>query len=75
LALGDQVYVVGGSTPGGPTATIQRFDPRSGVLTPAGKLPGPVADAAAATIGTTSYLAGGIAAKPLTELVAVSPGR
>ena len=74
VALGDQVYVLGGSTPGGPSAPIQRFDPRSGVLNPAGKLPGPVADAAAATIGSTSYLAGGIAAKPLTEIVTVSPG-
>jgi N-acetylneuraminic acid mutarotase len=73
VALGDQVYVLGGSTPGGPTAAIQRFDPRSGVLNPAGKLPGPVADAAAATIGSTSYLAGGIAAKPLTEIVTVTP--
>jgi hypothetical protein len=45
------------------------------VLNPAGRLPGPVADAAAATIGSTSYLAGGIAAKPLTEIVTVTPGR
>jgi hypothetical protein len=75
FALGDQVYVVGGSTPAGPSAAIQRFDPRSSVLTPAGKLPGPVADAAAATIGSTSYLAGGVAAKPLTEIVTVAPAR
>jgi len=75
VALGDQVYVLGGSTPGGPSAAVQRFDPRNGVLNPAGTLPGPVADAAAATIGNASYLAGGIAAKPLTEIVTVSPGR
>jgi hypothetical protein len=75
FVLGDQVYVVGGSTPGGPSAAIQRFDPRTGGLSPAGKLPGPVADPAAATIGSTAYLAGGIAAKPLTGVLTVSPGR
>jgi hypothetical protein len=32
-----------------------------------------VADPAAGTIGSTTYLAGGIAAKPLTEIVTVSP--
>src|SRR5207253_9766786 len=59
VALGDQVYVIGGSTPNGPSAAIQRFDPRTGGLSPAGNLPGPVADPAAGTIGNTSYLAGG----------------
>jgi hypothetical protein len=73
VAVGDQVFVIGGSTPGGPSAAIQRFDPRTGRLTPAGNLPGPVADPAAGTIGSTTYLAGGIAAKPLTEIVTVSP--
>ena len=75
VAFGDQVYVVGGSTPKGPTAAIQRFDPRTGGLSPAGNLPGPVADPAAGTIGSTTYLAGGIAAKPLAQIVAVSPSR
>ena len=79
VAFGDQVYVVGGSTPKGPTAAIQRFDPRTGGLSPAGNLPGPVADPAAATIGGTSYLAGGIAAGPpagpLAQIVTVSPTR
>ncbi len=75
VAVGDQVFVIGGSTPSGPSAAIQRFDPRTGRLTPAGNLPGPVADPAAGTIGNTTYLAGGIAAKPLTEIVTVSPGR
>jgi len=75
VALGDQVFVIGGSTPSGPSAAIQRFDPRTGRLTPAGNLPGPVADPAAGTIGATTYLAGGIAAKPLTEIVTVGPSR
>ena len=75
VAVGDQVFVIGGSTPSGPSAAIQRFDPRTGRLTPAGSLPGPVADPAAGTIGSTTYLAGGIAAKPLAQIVTVSPSR
>ena len=74
VAVGDQVFVLGGWTRSGPSAAIQRFDPRTGRLTPAGNLPGPVADPAAATTGNTTYLAGGIAARPLAEIVTVSPG-
>lgn len=71
--LGDQVYVLGGRTPAGPTAAIQRFDSRIEALTMAGTLPRPVADAAGATIGGTVYLAGGMAAKALTDIESVTP--
>jgi N-acetylneuraminic acid mutarotase len=72
--LGDQLYLVGGWTPSGPSSALQRFDLQTGTLTPSGRLPGPVADAAAATIAATWYLAGGIAANPLTDIETVTLG-
>ncbi len=70
--LGDQVYVIGGWTPTGPSSAIQRFDVRTGAFTPSGRLPGPVAGPATATIGTALYLAGGMGAQPLADIEIVS---
>lgn len=70
--LAEQVFVIGGWIPTGPSSAIQRFDPQNGSLTPAGRLPGPVADEAAATVGNTAWLAGGIAASALTDVETVT---
>ena len=67
------VYVLGGSTPHGTSATIRRLDPGSGRTSIAGRLPHPLTDAAVASIGSTIYLLGGISHGPLATILAVHP--
>ncbi len=62
--LGGKIYIFGGDTAGtgsggSPTAAIQEFDPSTHAVQRVGSLPEPLAGAAAATLGTTVYLAGG----------------
>ena len=52
---------------------IRRFDPATGLTSPAGQLPRPLTDAAVATIGRTVYLLGGISSGPLATVVKVQP--
>lgn len=66
-----RVYLLGGSTPLGPSATIRRLDPRTGSTRPAGRLPAPLTDGAVAAVGSTVYLLGGISRDPLATIVAV----
>lgn len=66
-----QVFVLGGSTPTGASNAILRFDPKTGAVSRAGKLPEHVADGGIATIGDTTYLLGGISAAPLTTVCIV----
>lgn len=67
------IYLLGGSTPHGPSATIRRLDPTTGQTRSAGHLPHPLTDAAVASIGSTIYLLGGISRGPLATILAVHP--
>ena len=67
------VYLLGGSTPHGPSALIRRLDPASGRTSLAGRLPRPLTDAAVASIGSTIYLLSGISHGPLATILAVQP--
>jgi N-acetylneuraminic acid mutarotase len=67
------VYLLGGSTPAGPSALIRRLDPGTGRTSIAGRLPEPLTDAAVASIGSTVYLLGGISHHPLATILAVHP--
>lgn len=68
-----RVYVLGGSTPHGPSDAIRAFDPATGRTRRAGRLPRPVTDAAVAAVGSTVYLLGGISTGPLTTVTPVHP--
>lgn len=68
-----RVYVLGGSTPNGPSASVRRLDPVTGRTSPAGRLPHPLTDAAVASIGSTVYLLGGISRNPLATILRVHP--
>ena len=60
LLLGDRVLVAGGRPgPDRLTARLWWFEPGSGRFRRAGRLPTPLADAAALTRGSTGYLVGG----------------
>jgi hypothetical protein len=73
-----EILVFGGWTPAGPTAAILRFDPADATVTPAGSLPGSVADEAIGTVGSAVYLASGLssssggALRPLVQVVELS---
>ena len=69
-----RIYLLGGSTPHGPSDTIRRLDPGSGRTSIAGRLPHPLTDAAIASVGSTIYLLGGISHGPLATILAVHPG-
>jgi N-acetylneuraminic acid mutarotase len=72
--VGGRLYVLGGSTPAGPSSAIERFDPTRDRLTPAGRLPQPRTDAAVAVAGSTIYLLGGISSSgPVAAITAVQP--
>jgi N-acetylneuraminic acid mutarotase len=68
-----RIYLLGGSTPHGPSALIRRLDPRNGQTSIASRLPHPLTDAAVASIGSTVYLLGGISHNPLATILAVRP--
>jgi N-acetylneuraminic acid mutarotase len=68
-----RIYLLGGSTPHGPSDMIRRLDPASGRTSIAGKLPHPLTDAAIASVGSTIYLLGGISQGPLATILAVHP--
>jgi N-acetylneuraminic acid mutarotase len=73
--LDGEILVFGGWTPAGPTAAILRFDPADATVTPAGSLPGPVADEAIGTVGGAVNIASGLslssggALRPLVQVV------
>jgi hypothetical protein len=54
------MYLLGGRVGGTGTDRILRFNPFRNVALPAGRLPMPVYDAAAATFNGRAYLIGGI---------------
>jgi hypothetical protein len=58
-ALGSQIWVFGGQTPGGITGAIQRIDLSTGKAAVAGRLPAPLTAAAGFTLGGRIYIAGG----------------
>lgn len=69
--LAGQLFVLGGSTPAGPSAAILRFHPGSGRTSLAGRLPHPLTDGAVATSGNRAYLLGGISTRPLAGVTVV----
>ncbi|MGI8712429.1 MAG: hypothetical protein ACR2NR_04455 [Solirubrobacteraceae bacterium] len=76
--IAGRVLVLGGSTPRGPSAAILRFEPATGRVVRAGRLPHPLTDAAVATVHDTAYLLGGISTRPLASVIEVrlaQPGR
>lgn len=68
-----RVYVLGGSTPRGPSAAVRRLDPAGGRTSLVGLLPHPLTDAAVASLGSTVYLLGGLSSstRPLAAVTAV----
>jgi PQQ-like domain/Kelch motif len=60
--VGSTIVIAGGVSPAGPTDTVYAFDPPSGKVTTIGKLPQPVGDATAFTLGPTAYVVGGLSA-------------
>ena len=69
--LDGHIFVFGGSTPAGPSASILRFDPASGRTVHVGHLPQPLTDAAVATVGNSAYLLGGITKQPQSGVMVV----
>lgn len=67
------IYLLGGSTPHGPSAEVRRLDAATGQTSRAGRLPHPLTDAAVASIGSTIYLLGGISQGPLATILTVHP--
>ncbi len=60
VAAGTQLAVLGGITPAGTSlAQVSSIDPRTGTVTSVGSLATAVHDAAAATIGRTTFVLGG----------------
>jgi N-acetylneuraminic acid mutarotase len=70
---GGRIYLLGGSTPHGPSDVIRRLHPAIGRTSAAGRLPHPLTDAAVAAIGSSIYLLGGISTRPLATIVIVHP--
>ncbi len=62
-SVGTDLIVAGGITGTGPVSTVYRFDASTGRSSLIGNLPDPVAHAAAFTIGSTAFVAGGKDAK------------
>jgi N-acetylneuraminic acid mutarotase len=67
------IYLLGGSTPRGPSAAIRRLDPSSGRTSIVGGLPHPLTDAAVASVGSAIYLLGGISQGALATILTVHP--
>jgi hypothetical protein len=67
------VYVLGGSTPAGPSSAIRRFDPGRNRITADGRLPRPLTDAAVATLRSMIYLLGGISTAPTDAITTIRP--
>ena len=59
-SIGGRLFVIGGSTPTGPSRQVLRFDLAKASVSLVTRLPQPLTDAAVATIGTTAYLLGGM---------------
>jgi hypothetical protein len=72
-ALGTQIWVFGGQTPGGITDVIQRIDLSTGKAVVAGQLPAPLAYAAGFTLGGRIYVAGGQTAPAAGKSGTASP--
>ena len=68
-----RIYLLGGSTPRGPSDAIRRLHPATGRTSIAGRLPHPLTDAAVASIGSTIYLLGGISRSPLATILTAHP--
>jgi outer membrane protein assembly factor BamB len=73
VALGPDIYVLGGEEAEGTTARGWRFDPATGKVSPATPLPQPTAGAAVAGFGHSAYLIGGTGAggEALSSVVAL----
>lgn len=71
-SIGGRLFVIGGSTPTGPSRQVLRFDPAKASASLVTRLPQPLTDAAVATIGTTAYLLGGMSTSgPLDTVIFV----
>ncbi len=57
---GTDLWIFGGLTPGGPVSAVQRVDLRTGRARLEGRLPRPLAAAAAFSLGGAIYVAGGL---------------
>jgi hypothetical protein len=73
--LNGGIYVLGGRRSGVASDQILHFDPVRRTVAPAGKLPVPVFDAAAATAAGVTYMAGGIgpAGTSIDSVVSIRP--
>ena len=69
---GSTLLLLGGLIGGNSSTLVQRFDPVSGTVTPAGTLAVGTHDAAAATLGSTDYLFGGGEAATIDAVQALS---
>ena len=72
-----RIVIAGGSTPAGTASdAVLSFDPATGRVTRIGRLPSPTTHAAAAALGTASYVIGGRGATvdtPTASIEAVDP--
>ena len=68
-----RIYLLGGSTPRGPSDAIRRLHPATGRTSIAARLPHPLTDAAVASIGSTIYLLGGISRSPIATILTAHP--
>ncbi len=76
IALGGQVYVLGGRSATVPSSTIWRIDTATGAAQPAGNLPQALSDAGSVVVGGVGYLVGGEVTgpqAPLATVVALRP--
>jgi hypothetical protein len=68
-SLGGALYLVGGrSSAGAGLSTVLRIDPTTGRVSRAGRLPRPLQDPAAVTVGSTIAVLGGSGSRAVLEL-------
>ncbi len=73
-AVGDAVYVFGGSAASGDSDAIQRIDVATGAVTVVGRLPAAVSEATAFVLGGRLLIAGGMrAGRPTSAILAYDP--
>jgi len=74
VALGDRLYLVGGSDANGvPLRSVISVDPRTGATLTAGSLPHPLSDAGAAAVGGAIVVVGGRSTGPTADILQIRP--
>ncbi len=69
-----RIFVIGGTTPKGPTTDVLEFDPREGTLARVASLPHAISDGGIAVVGDTAYIFGGFTTASQQTVMSVSLG-